>query len=80
MLQLEQEPSGSPEQAEILLSVLSTAPTGHIFQLVQSVFSREGKLSLDKEVFVIEGGDSVKYQFHWLCLGTPLNQGRTLLL
>ena len=80
LLRPEQEPSSSSEQAEVLLSVLSIAPTAHIFQLVQSIFPWEGKRSLDKEVFVTKGGDSANYQFHRPRLGTPLHQGRTLLL
>lgn len=78
-LQPEQEPSGLSGQAETFLLVLSTAPVGHIFQLARSIFPWEGKLSLDKEVFLTKGGDSVKYRFHWPCLGNPLNQGRTSL-
>lgn len=78
-LQPEQEPSGSSGQAEIFLLVLSTAPVGHIFRLACSIFPWEGKLSLDKEAFLTKGGDSVKYRFHWPCLGNPLNQGRTSL-
>lgn len=35
---------------------------------------------MDKEVCITRGGDSVNCQFPWLCLGTPLNQGRKILL